>query len=402
MADNTVAPVEQVPTVTPISNTPFPEVMTPTTATSLVNQYGIDPTQVLSAENIAATTTAPTPAPDDLLGIRSQLYNEQGVNAAQTAYQNALKAASSATLGLNERLTGLRGRAVSMSKITGTQAQERAVSQGEIDALNESARIALADYTAKKGNADEMFQIRNQEISEKKQIMLQYPGAKVTFGDSMEQVSAKLSDYQKQQEKDAWKKTLKQMAMQLGVKTSGSSKDLEKRIRKANKATLDMAKEEHNLKMESMRMDILKTKASIAEGSSGLAYETRLDANGNLIQITTNKNTGEVVSTSIIDKKGDDKFSSSEIMKLQAENPGVDFDPNKSVAENLSILKQYQNKPSTTRQALGIGAKVAGTALTAPMTGTAYLLGSGLNAAGVGNGTDWTEGSKNVLDWIWN
>jgi hypothetical protein len=257
------------PTIAPISNTPYPQTMTPTQATSLVNQYGIDPTQVLSSQNIQQTTTNPAPNPDDLLGIRADLYNTQGVNAAQAAYQQAMQAASSAALGLNERLTGLRGRAVSLSKITGTQAQERAVSQGEIDALNESARLAQADYIAKKGNADEMFQIRNQEISEKKAVMLQYPGAKITFSDSMAQVTKKLTSYQKQVEKDEWKKTLKQMAMQLGVKTSGSRKELEKRISKANKETLKMAKEEHDLKMEAMRMDIENTKSTINNRNSG-------------------------------------------------------------------------------------------------------------------------------------
>lgn len=269
------------PTIAPISNTPYPQTMTPTQATSLVNQYGIDPTQVLSSQNIQQTTTNPAPNPDDLLGIRADLYNKQGVNAAQAAYQQAMQAASSAALGLNERLTGLRGRAVSLSKITGTQAQERMVSQGEIDALNESARLAQADYIAKKGNADEMFQIRNQEISEKKQIMLQYPGAKITFSDSMAQVTKKLTSYQKQVEKDEWKKTLKQMAMQLGVKTSGSRKELEKRISKANKETLKMAKEEHDLKMEQGRWDIQKTISDIkhAGDKSGTSSEDKDIAN---------------------------------------------------------------------------------------------------------------------------
>ena len=251
------------PTIAPVSNTPYPQTMTPTAATSLVNQYGIDPTQVLSNQNITQTTTAPAPAPDDLLGIRADIYNKQGVNAAQTAYQQAMQAASSASLGLGERLTGLRGRQVSMSKITGTQAQERAVSEGEIDALNESARLAQSDYVAKKGNADEMFQIRNQEIGEKKAIMLQYPGAKVTFGDSMAQVTKKLTKYQDQVAKDEWKSKLKQMALSLGVKTSGSRKELEKRISKTNKKALDNAQAEHDLKMEQGRWDIKKTISDI-------------------------------------------------------------------------------------------------------------------------------------------
>jgi hypothetical protein len=278
MADPIIAPavVPTVPAVAPISNTPYPQVMSPQAATQLVGQYGIDPTQVLSSQNIQQTTTAPAPSPDDLLGIRAQIYNEQGVGASQTAYQTALKAASSATLGLGERLTGLRGRAVSINKIVGQQAQERAVSQGEIDALNESARLAQSDYAAKKGNADEMFQIRNQEISEKKQIMLQYPGAKVTFGDSFAQVTSKLTKYQKDAADKEWKDSLKKMALSLGVKVSGSRKDLEKRISKANKSALNDLKDEHKLKMESLRMDIENTKSTIANRGKDSAKEDAL------------------------------------------------------------------------------------------------------------------------------
>ena len=274
----TVAPVASTPAVAPISNTPY--VMTPAVATNLVNQYGIDPNQVLSSENINQTINNPTPAPDDLLGIRNQLYADNGVNTAQQAYQTAQQAASSATLGLNERLTGLRGRAVSMSKITGTQAQERAVSQGEIDALNESARLAQADYAAKKGNADELFQIRNQEISEKKAVMLQYPGAKIGFGDSFEQVTKKLTKYQdevkKQAEKDAFKSALRD----LGLKTSGSYKDLEKRLTKAGKEKAAEATKVAAQTWRKNELDIQNTISTIAERDKKTPVVTGLDKYG--------------------------------------------------------------------------------------------------------------------------
>lgn len=268
-APATPAPIAQ--TTVPVSNTPYAAPMTPIQATQLVNQYGIDPTQVLSAQNIQQTIKAPAPAPDDLLGIRRNLYASEGVNTAQEAFIAAQKAASSAALGLNERLTGLRGRSVSLSKITGTQAQERAVSQGEIDALNESARIAANDYAAKKGNADEMFQIRNQEISEKKQIMLQYPGAGVGFGDSFSTVSKKLTKYQDKVAKDEWKQKLKLLAMETGASLkskhggTASVKTLENNIAKVSKSKLKMAEQEFGLKMEALKMDIANTKSTIAE-----------------------------------------------------------------------------------------------------------------------------------------
>lgn len=268
--------ISTVPEVPVISNTPYTAPVTPSTAAQTLNTYGINPNDVLSAGNIQQTINAPEPAPDDLLGIRNQLYQQGGVTTAQQASQAAQTAASQATLGLSQRLTGLSGRAVSMSKITGTQAQEREVSQGEIDALNESARLAANDYAAKKGNADEMFQIRNQEISEKKAVMLQYPGAKIGFGDSFADVTKKLTKYEDQQKKDTYKATLKAKAMELGLKTKGSAKDLEKRISKSSKAALKSIKDEHDLKMESLRMDIANTKSTIANRGSSSENEDAL------------------------------------------------------------------------------------------------------------------------------
>jgi hypothetical protein len=272
-----VATVPTIPTTPAISNTPYTAPVTPTIAAQTLNAVGINPNDVLSAGNIAQTINAPAPAPDDILGIRNQLYEEGGVNAAQQASQAAQVAASQAALGLNQRLTGLAGRAVSLSKITGTQAQERAVSQGEINALNESARLAANDYAAKKSNADDLFQIRNQEISEKKNIMLQFPGAGIAFGDSMEQVTKKLDKYADDQKKDAYKDTLKETALSLGLKTSGSTKDLEKRIRKANAEALNSAKEEHNLRMQGLQADINRTISGIGKGGGNSGGQESLD-----------------------------------------------------------------------------------------------------------------------------
>lgn len=115
-----------------------------------------------------------------------------------------------------------------------------------------------------------MFQIRNQEIGEKKQIMLQYPGAKVTFGDSFDTVSKKLVKYEKEQKESNYKAELKKMAIQIGAslktKKGGTAgiKDLEKNIAKVNKNALKRAEAEADLKMEALRMDIANTKSTIA------------------------------------------------------------------------------------------------------------------------------------------
>lgn len=258
MADPIVAPVAQ------ISNTPYAAPLTPAVATQVLSQYGIDPNQVLSSGNIQQTTTNPAPAPDDLLGIRAGLYNTLGVNQASQDNLNAQKAASDAALGLNERLTGLRGRAVSLNKITGTQAQERAVSSNEIDALNAASVNALNQYQAKKSEADAQFAIRESEVTQKKALMAQYPGAKISFTDSFESSMKKIDNYAQDQKKEVYKDALKAKALDLGLKTNGSSKDLEKRIGKQNKSAVADAKKKSDLELVKLQADIDNTRSEIA------------------------------------------------------------------------------------------------------------------------------------------
>jgi hypothetical protein len=93
--------------------------------------------------------------------------NTVGVNAEQEKYNAARAASMGATAGLNERLTGLAGRQVSLSKITGTQAQERAVSSNEIARLQDAEQLALESLNAKKSEASAQFAIKEAEIGQK-------------------------------------------------------------------------------------------------------------------------------------------------------------------------------------------------------------------------------------------
>lgn len=296
-----MAEIPLVPTV-PISNTPYQAPLTPSTATQTLNKYGIDPNQVLSAGNIQQTITNPAPAPDDLLGIRSSLYNTTGVNAAQAEYQAARQAASSAAIGLNERLTGLRGRAVSLNKITGTSAQERAVSSNEIDALNAAEQLSLGNYQAKKSEADAQFAIRESEVTQKRALQAQYPGAKISVADSFDQAFTKIDKYAEDQKKEIYKATLKAKAIDLGIKTSGNTKQLEKRISKTNKAALADVKKKSDLELVKLQADIDNIKSEIANrgkaDKAGVVSTGGLekDSDGKVWNVVRDKNTGEIIS----------------------------------------------------------------------------------------------------------
>lgn len=270
-----VAPVNTIPAVQSTA-------LTTSEANSLLGQYGIDPNAVLSAPNIQQTTTAPAPAPDDLLGIRSYIYQNLGVNEKQSAFEAARKAVMDAQSQLDTENLQLRGRPVSVSKFTGQIGQNTMVKSQNIKNLGDAAQLALENLNAARSEGDKQFAIRESEIGQKRQLQASYPGAKIKLTDSFDDAIGKLDKYQKEAEKDAYKKTLKQKAMELGLNTSGSRKDLEKRIGKFNKSALDDAKKKSDLELERIKIDIANTKSQI--GGRGGASETDIkSANENYI-----------------------------------------------------------------------------------------------------------------------
>ena len=303
---------------TNITNTPYADTqpMTTSEALKILQGANLNANEVLSADNIQSTLNQTTPATtsansiDDLLGIRSDIYNTLGVNNAQTAYQTALKSAQDAQNALNSVFTGISGRPVSLSKITGQQSQAQRTYGNSIDALNDAADLAQSDYLAKKSEADTQFSIRESEIKEKRSYQLQYSGAGIKLSDDWDTVAKKLSDYQEEQEKDAYKSELKKMAIQYGISTKGlSTKNLEKKISKVNKSAAEQAKQEANLKLEQIKLDIENTKSLIANRGSEESDKSNLKTfqeDGKTYFYDSN--TGDVFRPDGIDNTSDNLF----------------------------------------------------------------------------------------------
>jgi len=237
-----------------------------------VPNFTADLNNVFSTSNINQYATNPTAAPDDLLNIRNTIYNELGIPNLQKQYQDIYKGVLGYDLTTAAQQQAIEGQPVSMNVIRGSQAQAANQRALQRQGLVAQADVAQSALQAALGEAGVQYGIRANEVEQKRNLILQYPGAKITFGDSMDSIVGKLNTYQKQEEKDAYKKELKKMAMSLGVKTSGNTKALEKRISKVNKNARKQAEEEANLKLEAMRWDIANTKSTIANrgASSGL------------------------------------------------------------------------------------------------------------------------------------
>jgi predicted exporter len=137
---DTTQPNNLAPTNTEVA----PDVNAPMTASQanqILNQYAIDPNQVLSASNIFNTISSPTPAPDDLLGIRKQISDELGLTAQQAAYQKALSAARTRLNDLNKSTALMEGQRVNLGVIRGEQGQARTLAAPEIENLNYQVQL---------------------------------------------------------------------------------------------------------------------------------------------------------------------------------------------------------------------------------------------------------------------
>jgi hypothetical protein len=262
---NTLAPTAEQ--VAPAVNTP----MTSSQANQVLTTYGVNPTAVLSSTNVANTVSSATPAPDDLLGIRANITKELGLDVQQTAYQNALAAAKSRLTELNQSTALMEGQRVNLGVIRGEQAQARTLAVPEIQALQDQANLEQEKLNALTTERDYRVGVAESNINFTKQLKLQYAGAGISYGDSMDTIEKKITKFAKDQKKEAYKDSLKQIALEYGIKTKGkSTKELEKEIAKYNKNAKDEAKKIADLQYNTALEQYNKLKeANSGGGNSG-------------------------------------------------------------------------------------------------------------------------------------
>lgn len=200
---------------------------------------------VFSPTNVAQTLTAPVAPYDysDPLKLRDRINTELGVTDVQKQYQDAVNNLRTFDTGTTTQQFGMEQELNPMGVIRGEQATasgQRSLSrQGFADTAQ-----ALADrYNALSTESTNKFNILNTERQNLQQLMVNNPGAGITYTDTIDQATKKMESFRISEEKrlekvaeekakDEYKKALKSTALQLGLKTSGSTKDIEKRLKK--------------------------------------------------------------------------------------------------------------------------------------------------------------------------
>lgn len=232
--------------------------------------------------NVAAASNSPLGPLDysDPLGLTSRIYNEQGVSEAQTAYLKAIGGLRDFDQASGAQQTALEGQTILGSVITGQQANQSRLRSDARVGLSSNADTLRDFYAAKKETADTLVSAAMERRNEMTQLIVNNPGAGVTYTDTPETAATKIAAFQKKSAKDQEKKSLKDLAMQAGLKTSGSAKTLRKRIAKAAKKDKDLAN-------QMSQLDLKYKQAQISElgrkGSGGPSEKDILTANRNYV-----------------------------------------------------------------------------------------------------------------------
>jgi hypothetical protein len=201
---------------------------------------------VYSSDNIAQAVTQPTAKLDlsDPLGIYDYYMKSPEMTAAQAQYQKDL-----AALGKTKATAASRQLAIEQNPLEGMQyivgAQSRAgqLDAAQIAALSDALGVSQSALLAAKETAREKANIALEQRNQLTSLITQYPGAKITYYDTMDSAAKKIEKYNKEQEKKAYKDELKKQLISLGKSTKGlSTKELEKKLKKYNKEALAEAK----------------------------------------------------------------------------------------------------------------------------------------------------------------
>lgn len=199
------------------------------TSVNLLTEYNATPSEALSAANVAATVKSPTPAPDDLLGIRTSIANELGIADKESAYSTAYKALKDYDLETENAARLINEQQLSTNVLSGQEATARKLRSQERLSLASEAEIAQAALLAAKEELNVRYGIQAENVANIRQIILSNPEAGITFSDTTESAAKKIADYNKKVQKEAeekakdeYKDKLKSTLMSLGISTKTS------------------------------------------------------------------------------------------------------------------------------------------------------------------------------------
>lgn len=227
---------------------------------------------IYSPANTQQTLTSPAIRPNlsDPMGLYDYYVNSADIQAANKEYQAAFGELMKAKATGREQQTAIEALPQALNVIRGEQAQAGRLASDRIAALAEAADVSFSKLAALRQTGTERFNIAQGQRAELTNLIMNNPGAGIKYTDTIENASKKAYNFgvkiAKEERDKKYKDSLKAIALEFGLKTSGSKKALEKRIRKYNKSALNEAKKMRDLQYESALLDIQKKRESMGRG----------------------------------------------------------------------------------------------------------------------------------------
>lgn len=226
-----------------------------------------------SATNITNTLTNPASPPDysDPLGYRARLEAETGLTDVRNRSMAAIDQIRKFDQTSLAQQNYLENQPIKMGVIVGQQANQARLRGQERTSIVDEAEATQDLLLAKQQEVQDRYRIYEENRDMLTGLILNNPGAGIKYTDTPESASSKLEAYAKKAKKEAYKDSLKAIALELGIKTKGkSTKSLEKAISKVKKSALKLAQQESELRLEGLKLDIANTKSIIANrGKAG-------------------------------------------------------------------------------------------------------------------------------------
>lgn len=240
------------------------------------DEYGLKTEDILSSANIASTLARPKAKLNDILGIRKQAEFDVGYTKSKAelgALQEAARAYGAKTERGIQEIGDWRERAEAVVGEKRSYAEQRYLGTKEYQGKEALLRQQLGEQASE---VQWRVGVAEQNINFVRELKLQYPGAGIKFGEDMNKIEKRIVKFGKEQKKKAEKEAFKAALRAMGKKTSGlSRRELERKLRKANKTLYEQTMKENELRLEGLELDIQNTRSIMANrGKSGAKVES--------------------------------------------------------------------------------------------------------------------------------
>jgi len=240
---------------------------TPVSATTIGASTGANAADVYSAANLTSALSTPYTRPDlsDPYGLRTNIQNQLGISPVQANVNQLMANLNKFDLATKAQQSYLGNQQVAMPVITGQQAYAGQQSALTRESLTGELTSAQSYLQALQSEADQRYQVAQNERSQITSMILQAPGAKIGYGDTVEQAAKKMQSFTEKTAKEAEKKATQQAEVQLFANTLGY-------MPKGTKLT---TKEKKLLKEAGVTDRQLKLAAAKSSGSSTSVSDTK-------------------------------------------------------------------------------------------------------------------------------